>query len=123
MQYTILLDRQEKLQNIEAQERNRFIKTMLESLGVPIEFDPDATMEPEARYKFNQDLRKYNLHSVLAPDGSLQFFVEKDLIGEWYKPNYKLKQDHSIPDRKKQLYLEMIVNFWTVFEEEQMHNQ
>jgi hypothetical protein len=47
----------------------------------------------------------------------MQVFVEGELIAEWFKPTYKLKRDLKERDPKKQMYLEMEVNCWSLFEE------
>jgi hypothetical protein len=116
MQYTILLDNRENTKAVESQEQARFIKTILESLQVPIEWNPDDILTVESKMKLRKSLEAYSINILNDTDGGLKIFANKDLIGDWYKPNYILKQDNKQIDPNKRLYMEMHINFWTVFE-------
>lgn len=119
MQYTVLLSKTEKTKEIEQQEQDRFIKSILEALEVPIEFDPDIPQTIEQKRKFRQELRDFKLQIINDIDGGVKIFVGDDLIAEWYKSSYKLKQDLSQVNPNDKLYLEMQVNFWSMFEDEE----
>lgn len=116
MRYTILLDKNEKTKDIEAQEQSRFIKTVLEALDVQIEFNPNEPLTIESKMALRKSFTDYKINVIDDMDGGLKIFVSNDLIGEWYKCGYKLKQDPSQLDPKKRLYLEMSVHFWMIFE-------
>ena len=116
MRYTILLDKNENTKEIEAQEQARFVKTILEALEVPIDWDPDEPLSVDGKLKLRKSLATYNINIVSDIDGGLKVFVNNDVIGEWYKCSYKFKKDASQVDPHKKLYLEMSVNFWTIFE-------
>jgi hypothetical protein len=116
MQYTILLDKHEDTKDIERQEQARFIKTILDALEVNIEWDPNEPLTIESKLKLRQSLETYNIDVLNDTDGGIKVFANKDLIGDWSKPYYVLKQDYSQIDPDKKLYLEMHVNFWTIFE-------
>lgn len=117
MQYVILLDRNERTKEVEAQEQARFIKSVIEALGVPIEFDSEKELSVDDNIRLRKDFDKYDITVVADHDGGVRIFVKADLIAEWYKCTYKLKQDlaQRINPAKK-LYLEMTVRFWTTFE-------
>jgi hypothetical protein len=117
VQYSILLSRSEDTKAVEGQEQSRFIKSVLEALEVPIEYDPDEPLTIEMRQKLRQSFKEFNIHVINDMDGGLKISVGDDLIAEWYKSTYKLKQDLSQKDPQDRLYLEMTVNFWTVFED------
>lgn len=116
MRYTILLDKNEKTKEVETQEQARFVKSILEALEVPIEWNPEEPFSVEEKLKLRKSLSSYNINIIGDTDGGLKIFVKDELIGEWYKCSYKLKQDYAQIDPAKKLYLEMIVNFWTTFE-------
>ncbi len=83
--------------------------------------------------------RAVSLSNILAPkligsvlkqvkcfgtnDGEIKIYVENELVGEWRKCSYKLKRNYGELDRKKQLYLEMTVDFWTIFDQEELNNE
>lgn len=120
MKYTILLSRSDNTKEVEAQEQNRFIKSVLESLEVPIEFDPDTDPSIEQKQKFRSDLREFGLHIHNDMNGGIKILLgeERSCIAEWFKSTYKLKQDLSQPEPFERLYIEMYVHFWTVFEDD-----
>jgi len=116
MRYTILLNRNENVKEVEAQEQARFLKTILEALEVPIEWNPEEPLSVDGRIELRKSLKTYNISAITDIDGGMKIFVNNELIGEWYKCSYKLKKDSAQVDPNKKLYLEMSVNFWTVYE-------
>lgn len=118
MKYQILLLRNEDRKAVEGQEQARFIKSVLEALEVPIEFDPDVPLSVEDHQRLRHSFKEFNIHVINDVDGGVQITIGEDLIAEWYKSTYKLKQDVSERNPQDKLYLEMTVNFWTIFEDE-----
>jgi len=116
MRYTILLNKNEKTRDIEAQEQARFVKSILEALEVPIEWNPEEPLSVDSKIGFRKALGVYNINIISDIDGGMKVYVHDDLIGEWYKCSYKLKKDSAQMNPTKKLYLEMTVNFWTIFE-------
>jgi hypothetical protein len=116
MRYTILLDRNEKTKDIEAQEQSRFVKTVLEALEVPIDWNPDEPLTVQSKIELRKSFNTHKINVIDDMDGGLKVFHNNDLIGEWYKCSYKLKEDISQIDPKKRLYLEMNIHFWMIFE-------
>lgn len=117
MQYSILLDRNENTKEVEIQEQSRFVKSILEALQVPIEWDPEEPFSVETKRKFIKDLDNYKINIIDDMNGGMKIYVESDVIAEWKKPLFKLKQDKSQIDPKKQLYISMEVDFWSLFDE------
>jgi hypothetical protein len=118
MRYTILLDKNEDTKEVEAQEQARFVKTIIEALEVPIDWEPDEPFTIENKLKWRKDLATYNINVISDIDGGLKIYVNSDLIAEWYKCKYKFKKDSSNIDPNKRLYLEMLIDFWSIFENE-----
>lgn len=118
MQYTILLNKNEKTKEVEAQEQARFVKSVLESLEVPVEFNPEEPLSIESKINFIKSLNVYNINIINSSDGELKVYLNKDLVGWWKKCTYKLKQDYTQIDRNKRLFIEMSIDFWTVFDDE-----
>lgn len=119
MQYTILLSKNENTKEVEAQEQARFVKSVLETLEVPVDLKSEEPLSVDDKIKFRKALNNYNINIINDSDGGLKIFVNKDLIGEWFKCKYILKKDYNQIDPSKKLYLEMQVNFWTIFENTQ----
>ena len=122
MKGTLLLNYNENTKKIEEEERYSFLRNLIEQMGVPIQ-EFWTTNEPltiEQKIKLRGILQAYSIQVIDDLDGHMQVFVEKDMVGEWHKPNYKLKKDLSEIDRRKQLYLEMSIEYWSVFEKEDL---
>jgi len=119
MKSTILLNSNENLKQIEEEEKARFVKSILEIMCVPIEeFWQDEGLSVQDKIKLRGLLSAYSIKIIDDSDGHLQFFVENELVGEWNKPEYKMKKDLSEIDPNKKLYYEMHVNYWSIFDEE-----
>lgn len=116
---TILLNHSENTKQIEAEEKARFLKSILDQMGVPMNdiWDTDAPPTVEQKIKLMHLFAKYGIQTLDDQDGKLEIFVEGECIAKWNKPTYKLKRDYKQRDTKKQLFLEMTVDFWSLFEE------
>lgn len=121
MKGTILLDYNENTKQIEEEEKYRFLRNLLEQMGVPIEefWTTDTLLSIDQRIKLRGILATYGIQVIDDLDGHMQVYVEGELAGEWHKCSYKIKRDLRQIDPRKQLYLEMEVNCWSLFEEQE----
>jgi len=117
MKYTILLNYDENIKLIEEKEKFKFLQNLLEKMGVPFEDFGiiNETLSLEQRVKLRNILTNYNIQ-VIDNSEEYKIYVEKEKVAEWFKPLYKLKRDLSQLNPKKQLYLEMICEVWSLFE-------
>lgn len=124
MKAIILLNYNENTRQIEDEEKSRFLKTLLDQMGVPIDdIWVDDSLSIEQKIKLRNVLTMYSIKILDDLDGHMQVYVENELVGEWNKCTYKLKKDKAEIDRKKQLYLEMEISCWTVFEQNENLNE
>lgn len=122
MKGTILLSHNENTHQIEQEEKNRFLRDLLEQMGVPVDVfwtNGETSLSVEQRVKLRGILIAYSIQVLDDSDGSMEVFVENELIAKWNKCAYKLKRDPGQRDPRKQLYLEMEVNCWSVFDDTQ----
>lgn len=121
MKGTILLNYDDNTQKVEDEEKTRFLKSLLEQMGVPIDdfWTTDSSLSVNQKIKLRGILATYAIQVIDDLDGLLQIYVEGEKIAEWQKPSYKLKRDLKEIDPKKQLYLEMSIDCWSVFDEEE----
>lgn len=120
MKDTIDLNTTQDTKQIEKAGQTSFLIDLLGQMGVPIVdlFEGDIDLnDVTQRMKLRKVLLDYNVQVIDDNDGGMKVFVDQELIGEWYKCTYILKRDHSKLDPKKQLYLQMAVNYWSIFEE------
>jgi hypothetical protein len=119
MQGILLLNYTDNTKQVEEEEKNRFLRSLLEQMGVPISeiWDDDTPLSIEQKIKLRSLLSAYNVQIIDDQDGFLQVYVDGETVASFNKPIYKLKRDLSQIDPKKQLFLEMEINCWSLFEE------
>jgi len=121
MQGTILLNYDENVKQVEEEEKSRFLKNLLEQMGVEVDsfWTTETALSIDQRIKLRSILATYMIQVIDDLDGHMQIYVQDELCGEWFKSTYKLKRDLRQLDPKKQLYMEMTINCWTIFEEQE----
>jgi hypothetical protein len=125
MKGTILLNYSDNTKQVEDEEKMRFLRGLLEQMGVPIQeiWATDEPLSIDQRIKLRGILATYSVQVIDDLDGHMQIYVEGEKVAEWFKCTYKLKRDLRQIDPRKQLYLEMEVNCWSLFEEEEQIQQ
>lgn len=125
MKGTILLNHSENTHQVEDEEKSRFLRGLLLQMfeEVPeviskIEeiWTNDAPLTITQKVKMREFMTTYSIQVIDNMDGHMRVLIEGELIGEWLKCKYKLRRDIAQLDPRKQLYLEMEVNCWSVFE-------
>lgn len=118
MKSTILLNSNENTRQVEEEEKTRFVRQILETLGLPIDeiWDESGVLSIENKIKLRSILSTYNIQVIDDSDGGLQLYCDGEIIGEWHKCEYKLKRDYQQKDPTKKLYLEMLIDNWSIFE-------
>jgi hypothetical protein len=119
MEATILLNSNENTRRIEDEEKTRFVRLILEAMGLPLEdlWDEDGNLPIDNKIKFRALLSKYGVQVIDDTDGEVKIYVDKDLVAIWEKPRYILRRDPSELDPTRKLFLEMHVKNWSLFEE------
>lgn len=121
MKATILINYDENIKKVEEEERNRFLKSLLDQLTIPTDDfwtieDSSLTLSVDQRIKLRQVLLREGIQIIEDLEGFMQVFINNELVGSWNKPHYVLKKDLSQLDPKKQLYIEMNIECWTIYE-------
>ena len=121
MKGTLLLNHDENTRAVEEEEKHRFLHSLLDQMGIPVNefWSGDVNLSIDQKIRLRGILATYNVQVIEDIDGHMQVYVENDLVGEWNKCNYKLKKDLRQLDPKKRLYLEMEINYWSIFEEQE----
>ena len=119
MKATILLDKNENTQKVEDEEKTRYLRGILEQMGLPIQdfWTSDEPLSIDQRMKLRGILGTFGVQVIDDLDGHMQIYVEGEKVAEWFKCTYKMKIDLRERDPRKQRYLEMEVNCWSLFEE------
>jgi len=127
MNGTILLNYDENTHRVEEEEKTRFLLTLLEQMFDNTDVATQIreicgsaiTLSVEQKIKLRGIFTTYGIHVIDNHDGHLQVYVEGELVGEWHKCTYKLKRAIHEVDPRKKLYLEMEVNCWSIFDQQE----
>ena len=119
MKSVLLLNHNENTKLVEEEEKNRFLFSLLIEMGIDLGdlLNANLILNIEDKIKLRNLLSAYNVRVIDDLDGHMQVYVDNEIIGEWHKCEYKLKTDLAELDPKKKLYLEMSINYWSIFEE------
>lgn len=121
MKGKLLLNYDENTRAVEEEEKNRFLHSLLEQMGIPVNdfWTGEINLSIDQKIRLRAILATYSIQVIDDLDGNMQVYVENELVGEWHKCNYKLKKDLRQLNPKKQIYLEMEINYWSIFEEQE----
>jgi hypothetical protein len=106
----------EDVKKVEAEERDKFIKSILEETGIPLD-DVWPDEELNDKEKFRALMRKYDVDIIFDASGAAKIYVGNDVIAEWFKPRYILKKDPQAKRTSQKLFYEMIISNRSLFEE------
>lgn len=110
MKYKILLNVTEDTHQVEEEEKLKFLRVILETLEVPLDFwDPEEPFSFEIKNKLQNEILNYNIEVLDQKGGELEIYKQKELIAKFYKPIYKIKTNLKEINPRKKLYLEMEV--------------
>lgn len=115
MKQIILISRAEA-KSASEEEQNRFIFSVLESMGVDlsdIEIDEDCSFSVSEKIKLRQLLDKLNI-KIVSENDETTIYAEDQKVGKWLKPEFFLKKDLSAVDKQSRYYLEMHTNTWRI---------
>jgi hypothetical protein len=118
MKGIILLNHNENLPQVEEEEKSKFVRTTLEEVGIPLEgtWDENGQLSVQGKIKLRSLLGTFEIEIIDNQGEDLQIYHQNNLIGEWRKPRYVLKEDYNARDPRKKFFLEMHIDFSSIFE-------
>lgn len=125
MKGIILLNSSDNTGLIEEEEKSKFVRSILEELGLPLDdiWDENNQLSFESKMKLRSILGTYQIQVIDGGlGGELQIYHEHKIIGEWRKPHYISKIDHNEKDPRKKIYIEMHIDYYSIFETENNEN-
>jgi hypothetical protein len=115
-EFIIQIDR-EDAKIVEEEERNIFIKSVLNDMGIPLdELWPEDELNIENKVKLREFLRHVGVDILDDRDRGVKIYAEGELVAEWYKPTLIMKEDVGAINRTKRFYFEIKAKCWSVFE-------
>lgn len=119
MEKSVYLDR-EDTGAIEEEERNLFLRGILEDVGVPLDdIWPDISLTVEQKINLRNLLGKLDVEIIHDGDRGFQIYHQDTKIAEWFKPKFILREDFGARSLAKKLYYEMVIKTWSIFEEQE----
>ena len=120
---TSILANREDVRKVEAEAQHDFIFFVLESLEIPTdileECFPETGLDDfgvEQKIKLRKYLRQFDVHIIHDGDGGIKIYVDRDVVAEWKKCIFSLREDRSAIDPNDRLYVEVHINYWTIFD-------
>lgn len=119
---SVYLDR-EDCKLIEDEERNLFVRGILESMGVPLEeVWPDISLTVEQKIKLRSLLGKLEMEIIDDGDRGCKIYHQNTKLAEWFKPRFILREDQGARTLSKKLYYEMVIKTWSIFDQQENTN-
>jgi hypothetical protein len=113
---SIYLDR-EDAKTVEEEERNSFLRGVLEKIGVPVEeYWPDIYLTIDQKISLRDLLSKLEIEIIDNTDRGYTIYHKGNLFAEWFKPKFITKQDKMTRNPSKKLYFEMVMETWSIFD-------
>jgi len=117
MEYKVLLDKKSNFREAGTEEQSQFILSIIEALDIPFEWDSSTTFTIMDKLRLKKLCNQYNISIIDDTDGNAKIYLEGQVIAEWHKPSFILREDLGQIDPKKRLYIEMKCSFSSMFEE------
>jgi hypothetical protein len=119
MNRSVYLDR-EDAKAVEEEERNLFLKSVLEEVGVPLEeVWPDILLTVEQKRRLRGLLEKLEIEIIDDGDRTYTIYHNDTPLGKWNKPKFILREDNKARTLSKRRFFEMVINTWSVFDTEE----
>jgi len=120
VEYSIFVDR-EDFKQVEEEEKSAFVKGVLSSIGLPLDdLWPDDILTVEQKRTLRGFLSKKEIGiDIIDEDGKIIIYHDSDIIAEFFKPEFILRQDLKAKSSSKKLYFEMKIKKWSIWDEEQ----
>ena len=119
METSLLIDRDD-CDATEEEERNLFLRGIIEEIGIPEEelndAWPELNLSLEDKLKLLRLLEKYDIEIISDGDRGTKVYIDNTLIAEWFKPRYVLMKDLGARTLAKKLYYKMLIKTWSMQE-------
>ncbi|MAE87668.1 MAG: hypothetical protein CMB80_33350 [Flammeovirgaceae bacterium] len=109
---------------VEEEWQYEFIYHVLSTIGIPEEIlegcFPEEGIDSftvHHKIELRHYMKKFDVTIVDDRDGGIKIFVEQDIIAEWKKCKFVLKEDPKTVDPSQRLYMEIKADVWTIFDE------
>lgn len=110
--------------DVEKEWQYEFVYYVLESIGIPEEVldgcFPEEGMEAFTvahKIELRTYMNQFDVTIVDDRDHGIKIFVEQQIVAEWKKCKFVLREDPKEVDPSKRLYMEIKADVWTIFDD------
>ena len=112
---TVILVNRHDAAQVEQEEKVKWALGILSFIGVPVEDWPNEPSMENLR-KVRGALKKLEID--IDSNSGLKIYHQNNLLAEWLRPTYILREDSKELDVKYRYYLEMHLNCKSVFDDQ-----
>ncbi|HUU89536.1 MAG TPA: hypothetical protein VMX17_17520 [Candidatus Glassbacteria bacterium] len=113
---TVILVNRHEVREIEHEEKVRWLRSILEQIGVPLDNWPENPSMENLR-NMRTLLRKLEIDVINDSDDGLLIYFNNELVAQWVRPTYKMIEDSKEKDQRYRFYYEMHLNYSSVFDD------
>jgi len=107
---TVLLVNRHEAREIEYEEKVKWLRSILEQIGVPLDDWPESPSMENLR-DMRSLLRHWEIDVINDSDDGLLIYFNNDLVAQWIRPTYKMIEDPKEKDHRYRFYYEMHLNY------------
>jgi hypothetical protein len=123
MERSIFIDR-EDVKRVEEEESSLFLREFLEKMEIPLgECWPELELTLDQKVKLRDLLSKLDIDIIYDGDRGYEVYLGNQLVAQWFKPRVLLRRDFGIKNQSKQLYYQINLKGWSVFEDMEKENE
>lgn len=111
---TVILVNRHEAREIEHEEKVRWLRSILEQIGVPLDDWPETPSMENLR-DMRSLLKKLEIDVINDSDDGLLIYFNNKLVAQWIRPTYKMIEDPNEKDQRYRFYYEMHLNYNSVF--------
>jgi hypothetical protein len=119
MELIVYADRGDEKNTVE-KIKFQWTKSILEQTGLDFnDCFPESDEPTDLTIDNKKNIRKIlsdNKIEVIDEGEGCKIYIQEELIAEFYQPSYKLNFDNSKVSRKDRWFVEIKLNFWSVFD-------
>ncbi|MFZ4795983.1 MAG: hypothetical protein ACOYMA_00720 [Bacteroidia bacterium] len=105
----------------ELSEKSRWVRNILSSIGLSTDNWAENLTMNDIR-KIKSELKSLNIDIIDDTDNGLEIYYDNNLIAEWRRPRYVLRENRLERDPQSRYYLEMHINSRSVFDENEKNS-
>jgi len=111
---TVILVNRHEVREIEHEEKVKWLRSMLEQIGVPLDDWPETPSMENLR-NMRSLFRQLQIDVINDSDDGLLVYFNNKLVAQWVRPTYKMIEDPNEKDQRYRFYYEMHLNCKDVF--------